>query len=256
MSAILDPGAQTALDGYLARLDMVLPDAWVYLTGSAALDDWQPGRSDLDLLVVTPAELGDADLRVLGALHAALPEKPYLDAVYVQRDQLGQPDQAGVPCAIDGVFQRDPHEVSPVLWATLDRYGIPLRGPAVCTLGAGPDLNWLREWNLDNLTSYWRPWSVQAREVLAERAAQAPVAAHNIAWSATGPGRLHYTIAAGGIISKTAAADYTAKLFPEFATLLARAKGWRLGDPTMTFTTPDGLAACDLIDTVIDDAKA
>jgi nucleotidyltransferase-like protein/aminoglycoside adenylyltransferase-like protein len=256
MSAILDPDARTALDGYLARLDTVLPDAWVYLTGSVALDDWQPGRSDLDILVVTPAELGDADLSALDALHAALPAKPYLDAVYVHRDQLGKPDQAGVPCAIDGVFQQDAHEVSPVLWATLDRYGVPLRGPAVCTLGAGPDLNWLREWNMDNLTSYWRPWAVRARDVLAGQAAQAPVSAENVAWAGTGPGRLHYTIATGGIISKCAAADYTAKLFPEFATLLARAKAWRLGDSTMTFSTPDGLTACDLIDAVIDDAKA
>jgi predicted nucleotidyltransferase len=31
----------------------VLPGAWVYLTGSAALGDWLPGHSDLDILVVT-----------------------------------------------------------------------------------------------------------------------------------------------------------------------------------------------------------
>jgi hypothetical protein len=57
-------------------------------------------------------------------------------------------------------------------------------------------------------------------------------------------------------MSKTAAADYTTKLFPEYAALLARAKAWRLGDDTQRFTTADGLAGCDLIDAVIDDARA
>jgi aminoglycoside adenylyltransferase-like protein/nucleotidyltransferase-like protein len=256
MSVILDPGARAALDGYLAGLDTVVPDAWVYLTGSAALDDWQPERSDLDILVVTSDELGDCDLDALDAMHAAMPGKPYLDAVYVHRDQLGKPRATGVPCAVDGVFSRDREAVNPVLWATLDRYGIPVRGPAVCTLGAGPDLGWLREWNLDNLKSYWRPWAAWARTVLADRDADAPAKAYSIAWAGTGPGRLHYTVATGAIMSKTAAADYTAKLFPEYATLLARAKAWRLGDGTMAFTTPDGLATCDLIDAVIDDAEA
>jgi hypothetical protein len=258
MSAFLDPGAQAALDGYLTRLDAVLPQAWVYLTGSAALDDWQPGRSDLDLLVVVPDEdsLGEAELDALEALHVAMAGRPYLDAVYVHRDQLGKPGSAGVPGAVDGVFGRDRDAINPVLWATLDRHGIAMRGPAVCTLGAGPELDWLREWNLANLTTYWRPWADQARALLAGRDGDAPVAAGNLAWAGTGPGRLHYTIATGGIMSKTASADYTTKLFPEYATLLARAKAWRLGDDTQTFTTADGLAGCDLIESVIDDARA
>jgi hypothetical protein len=33
----------TALRVYLSALDKVLPDAGVYLTGSVALGDWQPG---------------------------------------------------------------------------------------------------------------------------------------------------------------------------------------------------------------------
>lgn len=56
------------------------------------------------------------------------------------------------------------------------------------------------------------------------------------------------------IISKTAAADYTAGLFPEYSELLARAKRHRLGDDSLVFTVADGRAACDLIDTVVADA--
>jgi hypothetical protein len=72
--------------------------------------------------------------------------------------------------------------------------------------------------------------------------------------TALGPGRLHHTVATGGIISKTASADYTARLFPEFAGLLARAKAWRHGDDSVTFTRTDALATLDLVEAVAADA--
>lgn len=70
-----------------------------------------------------------------------------------------------------------------------------------------------------------------------------------------GPGRLHATITTGEIISKTAAADYTAALFPEHGALLARAKAYRLGDVGEPFTVKDGHAACDLVDAVVSAAR-
>ncbi len=75
-------------------------------------------------------------------------------------------------------------------------------------------------------------------------------------WAALGPGRLHATITTGEIISKTAAADYTAELLPEHGALLARAKAHRLGPDGGPFTVADGYAACDLIDAVVNDAAS
>ena len=65
---------------------------------------------------------------------------------------------------------------------------------------------------------------------------------------------VHATIATGDIVSKTAAADYTAGLLPQHAGLLERAKDHRLGDDTIPFSVADGFAACDLIDAVVSDA--
>lgn len=246
------------VDRYLKPLDAVLPGAWVYLTGSAALGDWRPDRSDLDFLVVTEHELGGADLDALAALHAAAPERPYLDAIYVHRDRLGgkpDPGAPGFPHAVDGKFRPDGPAGDPVLWATLDRHGITVRGPDAATLGVAPDPDWLREWNLGNLESYWRRWAAQSRGILATRAPGAPAPPEAIAWGVTGPGRLHATIATGDIISKTAAADYTARLLPQHATLIAAGQAWRLGDGSRTFSTEDAHAVCDLVDAVIDDAR-
>lgn len=252
-AAGLPAGASQALARYLKLLDNAMPGVahGVYLTGSAALGDWIPGRSDLDILTVTKRPLRAVALDTLRDMHARSPGKPYLDAVYVHLDEVGKDGDA--PRAVDGMF-RPVGGTDPVLWATLDRHGVTVRGPAAGALGAAPDPGQLRTWNLGNLSSYWRQWAANARTLLAGREADAPVPAYNVAWAGTGPGRLHATITSGEIISKTAAADYTARLLPRYAPLLARAKAWRLGDDSVTFTTEDGREACDLVDAVIDRA--
>jgi Nucleotidyltransferase domain len=273
--------ARAALDEYLAALDAALPRLarGVYLTGSAALGDWQPGRSDLDILTVTERRLTDGDIGALEALHAGMPGRPYRDAMYIPAAAVGArpaelagpgpgpgpgsgaageragPGPAGrYPSAVDGVFHRARYRPDPVLWATLDRHGLTLRGPAARSLGAGPGQGWLRDWNHGNLESYWRRWPPKARAALAQHDPGAPLPGDVVAWGALGPGRLHATITTGEIISKTAAADYTAKLLPEYGELLGRVKAYRLGADGERFTVADGYAGCDLIDAVVNDA--
>jgi hypothetical protein len=251
--------AKAAIDNYRLLLGRALGQAieGIYLTGSAALGDWLPGRSELDILTVTNRRLDQADLDALAALHEAAPERPYLDAIYVYRGDVGRravPGSQGVPHAIDGAFSRDGYLFDPVLWATLDRHGLTIEGTQAAELGAAPDPAWLRDWNLGNLDSYWRPWAADARIRLADRDKDAPLRAEVVVHALLGPGRLHYTIATGRLLAKTAAAGYTARLLPGHADLLGRAKSWRLGHDLVQFTVPDGLAACDLIDAVADDA--
>jgi hypothetical protein len=120
-------------------------------------------------------------------------------------------------------------------------------------LGVAPDPAWLREWNLDNLRTYWRGWVVEAAARIAERDPSGPLRSDGATWGLLGPGRLHRTVTSGDIISKTAAADYTAELFPRYADLLTRAKAYRLGDESITFTVSDGYAIGELANAVIDD---
>ena len=249
--------AGIALDEYLTALDRALPGSvtGVYLTGSAVLGDWQPGRSDLDILVVTESALSDVNLAALETLHATISGRPYRDAVYVPAAGVGARDDGiAYPAAVDGVFHRARHHPEPVLWATLDRHGLAVRGPEARELNAAPDPAWLKEWNHGNLESYWRPWAADVRAMLAERDAVDPLPAYPVTWAALGPGRLHATITSGQIISKTAAADYTARLLPRYTGLLHRARRHRRGDDTTTFTVTDGRDACDMIDAVADDA--
>jgi Domain of unknown function (DUF4111) len=249
------------IDRYLQLLARAMPDGYlgVYLSGSAALGDWQPGRSDLDIVTVTARQPGPDALDALSALHASQAGRPYLDAAYVPAGVLGQrpePGSAGIPHVIDGEFRRDGHQVEPVLLATLDRHAITVSGPEAATLGAAPDPTWLRNWNLGNLNSYWHDWSRNGRSRFAGRDPGSELAAAVATWVLLGPGRLHCTIATGDIISKTAAAGYTAQRFPAYRELLERARRWRLGDESVRFTVAEGLAACDLTEEIADDAAA
>jgi hypothetical protein len=259
MSAAIPAEAQTAIDSYLGQLDAALPGlcAGAYLTGSIALGDWRPGRSDLDVLTVTTRNPDDAEIEALAGLHARQAGRPYLDAIYVESREVGRvpaDGSPGRPHSVDGAFYQKGYEPDPVLWANLDRCGVTLRGRPAAELGAAPDPAWLREWNLGNLESYWRPWAAQARAVLATRETSAPGNTEATVFGLLGPGRLHYTITTGGLLAKTAAADYTAQHFPGFDELLARAKAWRCGDDSVSFTTADGLATCDLVEVVADAA--
>ncbi|WP_141719414.1 hypothetical protein [Micromonospora peucetia] len=68
-----------------------------------------------------------------------------------------------------------------------------------------------------------------------------------------GPARLHYTLARGDIISKAAAGEYLAQLFPGYADLAHRAVRWRTGEAER-FTATDLVAAGDSVNVVADDA--
>jgi predicted nucleotidyltransferase len=85
--------AVPALATYLDKLP-VQPEG-MYLAGSAALDDWQPGSSDLDLVVVTPGAVSETDLAALEALHGRLADRPYLDVIYLPASALGSRDGYG-----------------------------------------------------------------------------------------------------------------------------------------------------------------
>jgi hypothetical protein len=262
--------ARVALEEYLAALDAALPGIarGIYVTGSAVLGDWRPRRSDLDILTVTERCLNDGELAALEALHAGIPGRPYRDAIYIPAEAIGAhpapadedgPDPATdcrYPNAVDGVFHRARYRPDPVLWATLARHGLTVRGPEAHSLGADPGKSWLRDWNHGNLESYWRPWAANGRAAMAGHDPGEVLPDGVVPWAALGPGRLHATITTGEIISKTAAADYTAKLVPEHGELLARAKAHRFGDDGEPFTVADGYAACDLIDAVVDHAAS
>ena len=263
MDSIHSTPYQSDLDTYLAALDRALPQdavAGVYLTGSTALGDYHHGRSDLDILTLTTRALSEEELAALEQMHKTLETgaQPHADAAYVTRDHIGKlplEDAAGHGYVVDGQFYRGANGQELVVWAMLDQSGITVRGPEAKSLNAAPDAGEFKAWSRGNLEGYWRMRALQVRQAISERDPNEEFLAYFAVWLASGPGRLHRTIASGEIISKTRSIDYTAELLPAHADILDRIRASRLGDDSATFMMSDGRALADLVDEVCDSAK-
>jgi hypothetical protein len=107
----LPSDVRDATDRHLAVLDAVAPGlvGGLYLTGSATLSDYQPGRSDIDFMAFTTRPADDPDVvALLARVHeslglsivyngnyvtmAGLPDVPD-DARPAERVDAGQPQQ-------------------------------------------------------------------------------------------------------------------------------------------------------------------
>lgn len=259
MTAPRPPVVVSLTRGYLRAVDQALPGyvQSLYVVGSAALGTWQPRTSDVDTVVLTSRPPSDDDLAQLAKIHADLPRPPHFDGVYLEPAlaRSWPTDRRVVPFAVDGEFNtgKPCGELTPVLWLTLQRYGIRVRGPAVADLGIRVDPEQLRRYNLDNLREYWQSTVAAFPSELVDVAAGAVLDAEIVTWFVLGPARLHYTLAHGDIISKAAAGEYLAQLFPEYADLAHRAIRWRSGDAEQ-FTAADLVAAGNSVNAVADDA--
>lgn len=245
--------------GYLQAVDQALPGyvRSLYVVGSAALGAWQPGASDVDTVILTSRPATRDDLAQLAKVHAEMPRSPHVDGIYLEPAlaRSWPTDRRPVPFVVNGEFRTDKPcgELTPVLWLTLQRYGIPVRGPAVEDLAVRVDPEQLRRYNLDNLREYWQANAATFPSQLAGVAPDAIMDAETVSWFVLGPARLHYTLAHGGIISKAAAGEYLARLFPEYAGLAHRAVHWRAGKAER-FTATDLAAAGNSVTAVADDA--
>ncbi|BCJ67458.1 nucleotidyltransferase domain-containing protein [Polymorphospora rubra] len=254
-----DPVIFEHTDRYLRAVDAALPGfvEMLYIVGSAALGAWQPGHSDVDLVIVTSRPATADDLTALAGVHAALPGPPYTDGVYLDATTFAaQPDDGRpVPFVVNGEFRTDRPcgELNPVLWTVLRRHGIPVRGPAVADLGLVAAPAALRRYNLENLRDYWRPLAGRVRQETVGHDGAEPVPGEPVAWLVLGPARLHHTLAHGTVVAKADAGAYLGRLFPAWQALQERAVRWR-GGADETFTVGDLRAAADSVEAVVDDA--
>lgn len=247
---------------HLDAADAVLPGlvARLYITGSAALGDYQPGRSDIDFVAFTSRPLSAADLTALASMHGSfLDSGPAYDGVYLELDELPEVPDDGRPAPhlVDGQFRADTPcgELTPSTWTEFSRYAIAIRGPQAAGLGITISGDRLRKWQLGNLNSYWRDLADGAAKVWSERDQESLVPdPATVTWCALGPPRLHYTLASGDITSKTGAGHYARQHFPEYAEVISQTLRWRAtGDGS--FSHAAGVRVTELMRALISDAN-
>ena len=218
--AALADEVQRLVARYLQIADAALPGLveGLYLVGSTALGDFQPAVSDVDFIAVTPKRITDHQRQALAKVHAEVAAEsglPAFEGPYVTFADLAASPQE-VP---DGPFHHDGELTAghqgrtPVEWVTLARHGIAARGPEPAALAIVTDPCELLAWTLQNLDEYWAPWAARSQDPQTQTA-RAMLTDWGVAWAVLGVSRLHYTVAAGDITSKTGAGRHALSTFP------------------------------------------
>jgi hypothetical protein len=257
----LPEDVRNATREHLRALDATAPGlvAGLYLTGSVALGDYQPGRSDIDFMAFTTRPPTDPDVvALLAELHGSLKSAIDYDGNYVALAGLPDvpDDERPAPHVVTGEFRAtDPnHQLTPATWTEFARYAIAIRGPEHTELGISVPRARLAQWTLGNLNSYWKRRAEDGLEMLRKRDTSGACPGEIVAWDALGAARLHYTLATGDIASKSAAGEYAISLFPDYTKLVTAALSWRTTGAG-EFTNADWGASAELILDIVADAN-
>ncbi|MFH8348851.1 aminoglycoside adenylyltransferase domain-containing protein [Streptomyces sp. NPDC018045] len=266
------PSVEAVVRAFLASTDRLCPGLveGLYLTGSIALGDFRPGRSDIDFVAVTARRLAAADVAALEQAHAetrARHPRPYFDGVHVTWQDLaaGFASCPAVPYTLRGRFRTgDAFEVNPVTWTVVAQHAVPVRGPVPGGFEVGVDRAALRDWTLGNLGGYWRRWHTAHRKPLS-LPGLAALGGGAPAWGVLGVSRLHHTTATGKVISKGGAGRYALETFaPRWhpvigeALRLHRSASAPPAAPSRPLRNPFARrrAATDFVAMVVEDATA
>ena len=209
----LPPAVVPRIDDYLDAVDDAAPGlvTGFYVTGSIALDDYQPAISDIDAVAVCSGPPDAGQRRALAQLHAAGPK---VDVLYATANDLAtDPRTLSLPCSILGEFTpAGAFAANPVEWRTLATKAVAVRGRPLDAAAIWFDADALRQWNLANLDGYW-----VAKIGEAERVPPAFWARweSGLQWVVLGIPRLHHTIVTNEVISKSAAGAYALDITDE-----------------------------------------
>jgi hypothetical protein len=116
----------------VGRLPGVVPTVGLYAAGSLGTRDFEPERSDLDLVAVLERHPQDADLAALGTLHTTLagefPAGSRLHCLYVTAADIADPDREW-PYWADGKMRRRP--LSAITRTELHDHGVVVAGQPI-----------------------------------------------------------------------------------------------------------------------------
>ena len=260
----------SALGAYLEIVDATAPGLveGLYVVGSYALGDWQPGRSDIDIVAILAEPATDADFGSLLTAHALLNEsqlKPHIDGPYLAWGDLIAAPGTGLhrPWTLNGELHHDGDcfEINPITWYTLATHGVAVRGPNTDKLNISHEVEDRVRFVIDNLLTYWQQLAASA-----VAACEDPDRSFDLAifeWCALGALRLHYTAFTGDVTSKRGAGEYGIVVTPDYmhdtlrAALAARSRGpdENEGPDQNTVSTAMMLGAANVISWTVNEVR-
>jgi hypothetical protein len=201
-----------------------------YLTGSLTYGDFIIGRSDIDLLVLVKTQLSQQEFALVKELHEKIERdfpiwKERIECSYLPVSLLPEilPPKTPRPYIGGGVFYWDAPYGNEWLINNyfLYQYGIALLGPEFKELSPLIDISDLQKASARDLFQEWEP-KITDLEWLKN--------SHYQSYLVLNLCRILYTVIAGKLGSKRAAADWVRNYYgPEWNDLIEKAENWHYG---------------------------
>jgi hypothetical protein len=146
------------LERFVSEIQPAVPTVAVWAHGSLALGDFQPGRSDLDLIAVVDVPLDDEHRDRLASIHQRLleeePAAANLHCSYMVKAALSGAETDHVTWAHNMILERP---VTPVTRRELLDGGLTLHGPSPTELLPPLAPGELEDFIRRDLEEYWLP---------------------------------------------------------------------------------------------------
>lgn len=201
----------------------------LYLTGSLSYGDFVEGRSDIDLAVVLKNPAASGKIELVSQLHSETAQKyekwsQRIECSYVPLAMLPStmPPKEPRPYVGEGKFY--PEAFYGNEWLInkyfLYKYGMALIGPEFKTLAEPINVADVRQACVKDLYQEWKP-KIADIDYLNN--------SHYQSYLVLNLCRILHTVICGEPVSKTAAASWAQKEFPQWQTLIETAANWRYG---------------------------
>jgi hypothetical protein len=153
-----DEATSRLLGRFVGAVQPVVPLVAVWAHGSLAAGDYQPGRSDLDLIAILERPCTAAEEQQLGEVHESLGRAialaSGLHCSYCAAGELEDPARLHLTWAHQELMRR---RVTPVTRRELHEFGLVLYGEAPAALLAPVTGAQLAEFVVQDLASFWLP---------------------------------------------------------------------------------------------------
>lgn len=202
----------------------------IYLFGSLTYDDFQPDRSDIDLVIIVRRPLSATALAKVTELHTRLGERfprwsKRLEASYLPIDQLELTAPPANPRPWYGEGRLYPAAHFGNEWLInnhlLREHGLALWGPPFALICPPIAFDKVQDACKRDLLEEWLP-KLDDAEWMANP--------HYQSYLVLNLCRILHTICNGATASKSASSAWVARRFPRWKPLIAAANAWRYGD--------------------------
>lgn len=201
----------------------------IYLMGSLTYGDFNPGRSDIDLVVVLMKAASGKDIEQLKELHARVEKifpvcKKRIESQYVPIDFFRKtlPPKEPRPYYGEGTFYAEAPYGNEWLInvAMLYEYGMTIYGRDFREIVSELDYDVVRRASARDLLAEWVP-KIDDPEYLNHP--------HYQAYAVLNVCRILYTVLNGALASKSTSAKWVNARFPEWRELVEAALAWEYG---------------------------